>query len=55
MKVGYTVGSDWSGNKYRSTAYLEEEVEPDVWIGVDKHTDARLKLKWDGEKWVTTT
>ena len=53
MKVAYTLSKgDYSGNKRRSTAYLEHEVEQDLWVGVNKHTDEPVKIKWTGEEWV---
>lgn len=53
MKVGYHGGYDYhSGKSYKSTAYLDEEVEPDVWVGTDKYTDEPVKLWWNGAEWV---
>lgn len=54
-KVGYWRQVDWDhgnyprGHWYETTAYLNREVEPDVYEGTNKHTDEPVRVRWNEE------
>jgi hypothetical protein len=40
-----------AGDLIVSTAYLDDEVAPDVFVGTNKYTDAPLTVKWTGSRY----
>lgn len=36
----------------QTTAYLDGEIVPDVYVGVNKYTDEPISVLWTGEKYV---
>jgi hypothetical protein len=39
------------GSAFVTTAYLDDEVAPDVFVGTNKYTDAPVTVKWTGSRY----
>lgn len=53
-KVGYwsTYVRDGETKTYETTAYLDREIEPDLYGGTNKHTDEPVTVEWVGDRYV---
>lgn len=55
-KVGYWRQVDWDGGTYprghwhETTAYLDDEIAPDVYVGTNKHSEEPVTVRWVDER-----